>query len=126
VLKVVEDQQQALFGEMPCEPRDQGLPCCVGHTQPLSNCGGDEGGVAERAERDEDDPIREVGHCPLGDSKGEAGFARATGASQGDEPSTGVPHERRQVSQLPLAPEEGGEGHGERGRPSEDPSVRLR
>ena len=102
MFEVVEDQEEALAGEVRHEGVAQGLLGPFSHAQPLRDRGRDQGRITQRRERDEDHAIGKRRRDPLRDGEREAGLAGATRSGQGEEPDRGLQSEGQLPPRSPV------------------------
>ena len=85
--------------------------------QRLGNGRHDAGGIADRGERHEAGAIGEVGTQGLCDLQGQARFAHAPGAGNGQQAHLWMPQEIADCPHLLFATDQGREWHRETGKP---------
>src|SRR5207248_2287859 len=109
LLEIVEQEQHVFITERGFEQIEQGPRCSLFEIEGLGDGGDDQGGVAEGGERNEVDAIGKVSEQVGGDLQGQAGFAAAAGAGEGEEADLGATQEGTDSRYLMLAPKEGRE-----------------
>ena len=106
LLEIVEDQQQAAVPEEYGEQFLERTAAHIAQAERLGDSGDDEGGVADRRQVDERDPVGKGRGDVLGDPEGEAGLADAAGTGQGQEANVVPQQEVADSGHLSLASDE--------------------
>ena len=110
LLEVVEHQEQVPVAEVPRHAVGQRPVARLPHAEGLRDRRGDEGGVADRGEGDEDDAVGEVAAQLLRDPQGEARLADAAGTGQGQEADAVAAQQVAHGGDLGVPTDEGREG----------------
>jgi hypothetical protein len=120
VLEVVEDQEQPPVPDGRGQGLDRRPIRPLDRAQGVEECGRDEGGIADRGERDEPDAVGEGRSRLLRHGERQAGLAHPTGAGQRHQAHAVLPQEGGDRGHFARPTHEAGERGGQ-GRPNPVP-----